>query len=151
MANDWLSKLSMSTEQASEELAAIRRKLREIDQRWSDHCAEQRELQERYDAIEGELNAHRLQGWLGQYVMLTYTPSDRNLRVAKPTRGTIGRLVKVHRKYAIVDFGDKRLWKVPVIALRGVDHPLDGRKPPEAEPVPDWRQSDKPLDPKDEA
>ena len=65
----------MSLEQACQELAAIRRRRQEINQRWIDYHTEQAELQERYDAIECKLNKQWFRGWLGQYVILTYSPA----------------------------------------------------------------------------
>jgi hypothetical protein len=140
----------MSEPQARKELAAIRRQLDRLQQRWKASYAEQCALQQRSDAITGALNQQRLQRWVGQPVMLASTPEDHEVKVVKPRRGQVGTLIKVNRTRALVDFGTLGQWHVPIIGLKSLEELTNEDIVHEAEPVPGWRNGDELLDLEDE-
>jgi hypothetical protein len=117
---------SMTEEEQASELAKIDAEIDAVQGQAITLSRRLEELRKRRVDVKTRLVRERLQGVVGQFVKLTSTthwmaPKSR----LKPMEGDIGRLLKVGRTRALIDFGDElHTWYVALPAIGTVQDPL---------------------------
>ncbi len=126
MPNGRTPKPSMSPEEQAAELAKLDAELKALEQQQTALSQRRSTLHERRIELKTQLMRDRLKGSLGEFVKITgngywMTPKSR----LKPMEGDIGRLLKVGRTRALIDFGEElHTWYVALPAIGTVQDPL---------------------------
>jgi hypothetical protein len=127
MAKRRSPKPKMTVDEQAAEMAQIDAELKTLHEQ--QHALWQRlnSLQERRKLVNTQLIRDRLQDAIGQYVKLTGNGyyMERTLRYLQPKAGDIGRLLKIGRSRALIDFGEElHTWYVALQAVGTVKDPL---------------------------
>jgi hypothetical protein len=120
------SKPSLTVEDQAAELVQIDAELKSLQAQITERVNRLDELRKGRADVKTRLVRDRLQGAVGDFVKITgsgywMTPKSR----LKPMEGDIGRLLKVGRTRALIDFGEElHTWYVALQAIGTVQDPL---------------------------
>jgi hypothetical protein len=109
----------------AQELADIEAKLRASEEELLRLHRDREALSRRREFVATRLERQRLLDSLGGFVKLTGDADMEPKTVVRPKVGAVGRLIKIGRTRAMVDFGeDLHTWYVPLTAVTQVTDPL---------------------------
>jgi hypothetical protein len=123
-------------ETQAQELAALDAQIHANEAEVIKLSREREALQQRREFVATRLERERLRASMGSYVKLIGAAYMEPKTVVKPKAGAIGRLIRIGRTRAIVDFGeDLHVWYVPLTAVSPVTDPLAHGPIPEQSPI----------------